>query len=616
MMNTGHFLVSRIRTPLLTAFALLAASLAAWAQQGVIDHSQGFAGETDLTLNGTPSVATINGNNLQITSAVGGLARSAYHTALVPVTNFQTRFNFHLLMGTTGATTAKADGMGFCIQGNGPTALGAAGGQMGYQGAALNKSVFIKFDNYDNAAGGSVYSATGIYMNGADPAPIANDINVDPTIDFQSEHDFSCFMNYDGTTLTVTLTDLTTNGTLTQTYTVNIASFVGANTGYIGFSGGTGGLNAVQEVMTWAYGVGPAPTNLMITDGRNQESLSWTAATGATSYIIFRSTTSGGPYTQVGTSATTNFVDNTAQFPNTYYYVVLAVSSLGNSLFSNQVTGVPLQPQIGVSPVGPITTSETGVNVVITLTVNAVPAAAGTITVNSSNTTGAMLGIGAATPSASIQFNVPSGAAAGTQYQFTVYGVDDFIANDPQSYQISFVVAGGGAPWTGATIPTINGTTLEGDTAGLVVNPTAGLATTTAGGQATFTVQLNSKPVAPVSISVTSSNPTEGTVSTGTLNFSNANWNNPQPVTVTGQGINLTYFNTPYTVNLAVNAGSDAAYVGMTATVSLTNIHLEVPPGLSHVWNGSGSSGGCGLTGAEVSIVLALAALARRRRRA
>src|SRR4029079_15932129 len=31
--------------------------------------------------------------------------------------------------------------------------------------------------------------------------------------------------------------------------------------------------------------------------------VSWTASAGATSYVILRSTTSGGPYTQVGTSS-------------------------------------------------------------------------------------------------------------------------------------------------------------------------------------------------------------------------------------------------------------------------------------------------------------------------
>ncbi|MBP1643897.1 MAG: uncharacterized protein H6Q03_2566, partial [Acidobacteria bacterium] len=42
----------------------------------------------------------------------------------------------------------------------------------------------------------------------------------------------------------------------------------------------------------------------------------------ATSYKILRSATSGGPYTQVGTSTTTSFADTGLTCSTTYYYVV------------------------------------------------------------------------------------------------------------------------------------------------------------------------------------------------------------------------------------------------------------------------------------------------------
>jgi hypothetical protein len=82
-------------------------------------------------------------------------------------------------------------------------------------------------------------------------------------------------------------------------------------------------------------------------------------------------------------------------------------------------------------------------------------------------------------------------------------------------------------------------------------------------------------------------------------------------VILTGQGVNVTYLNTPYTITLT--ASGDTAYNGMTATVSVTNLHLEVPPALPHVWGGSSGGGGCGLTGLEVVVALALVSLSRRR---
>ncbi|HEX3130515.1 MAG TPA: proprotein convertase P-domain-containing protein [Thermoanaerobaculia bacterium] len=68
--------------------------------------------------------------------------------------------------------------------------------------------------------------------------------------------------------------------------------------------------------------------------------VSWTASAGATSYNILRSTTSGGPYTQVGTSATTSFPDTGLSCNTTYYYVVQAVGACasGNSAQASATT--------------------------------------------------------------------------------------------------------------------------------------------------------------------------------------------------------------------------------------------------------------------------------------
>jgi hypothetical protein len=77
-----------------------------------------------------------------------------------------------------------------------------------------------------------------------------------------------------------------------------------------------------------------APTGLSATAvSQTQINLSWTAVPGATSYTILRATTSGGPYTPVGTSATTSFSNTGLACNTTYYYVVTASNgcSSGNS---------------------------------------------------------------------------------------------------------------------------------------------------------------------------------------------------------------------------------------------------------------------------------------------
>ena len=64
--------------------------------------------------------------------------------------------------------------------------------------------------------------------------------------------------------------------------------------------------------------------------------------------------------------------------------------------------------------------------------------------------------------------------------------------------------------------------------AGITVTPTSGLTTTEAGGTATFTVVLTSRPVADVTIGLSSSDTTEGTVSPSSLTFTSANWDFPR----------------------------------------------------------------------------------------
>ncbi|MEG4067151.1 DUF4347 domain-containing protein [Microcoleus sp. Pol11C2] len=108
----------------------------------------------------------------------------------------------------------------------------------------------------------------------------------------------------------------------------------------------------------------------------------------------------------------------------------------------------------------------------------------------------------------------------------------------------------GGFPGGSSTIGTATATTtiINDDTAGISVNPDSGLSTTEAGGTATFTVQLNSEPTANVTVGLSSSNVTEGTVSTPSLTFTPANWSAPQTVTVTGVDDNIADSPQTYTI--------------------------------------------------------------------
>src|SRR5690348_8525989 len=85
-----------------------------------------------------------------------------------------------------------------------------------------------------------------------------------------------------------------------------------------------------------------SPTGPSVKAGNAQVSLSWAPISGAVSYNVKRSTTSGGPYTIIATGITaTSYLDTSVTNGTTYYYVVSAVNSCGESGNSNQASATP-----------------------------------------------------------------------------------------------------------------------------------------------------------------------------------------------------------------------------------------------------------------------------------
>ncbi|MCF6299543.1 MAG: ExeM/NucH family extracellular endonuclease [Proteobacteria bacterium] len=119
-------------------------------------------------------------------------------------------------------------------------------------------------------------------------------------------------------------------------------------------------------------------------------------------------------------------------------------------------------------------------------------------------------------------------------------------------------------------------TLIDNDTAGITVNPVAGLVTSEAGINDVFDVVLNSEPTANVSIDVSSNDPTEGSAATGTLVFTPANWSTPQTVTIIGLDDALVDGSIDYMIITDPAVSADVAYSGMNpADVAVTNLDDE-----------------------------------------
>ena len=120
---------------------------------------------------------------------------------------------------------------------------------------------------------------------------------------------------------------------------------------YVVSAGNAAGQSAnsaeVNATPTAPQAAPPSPNNLVAMAGNAQVSLAWTASTGATGYNVLRSTTSGGPYTQISSPSTTSYINTGLTNGTAYDYVVTAVNAAGESGDSNQATATPTAP---VSP--------------------------------------------------------------------------------------------------------------------------------------------------------------------------------------------------------------------------------------------------------------------------
>ncbi|HBP89821.1 MAG TPA: hypothetical protein DD706_19245, partial [Nitrospiraceae bacterium] len=126
-------------------------------------------------------------------------------------------------------------------------------------------------------------------------------------------------------------------------------------------------------------------------------------------------------------------------------------------------------------------------------------------------------------------------------------------------------------------LPSFGLPTVHAQVAGITVNPTSGLTTTEGGGTATFTVVLDTLPTGDVSIALSSSDTTEGTVSPASLTFTTSNGTIPQTVTVTGVDDAMIDGSIAYFILTGAATSDDFDYAGLDpADVSVTNTDNDV----------------------------------------
>jgi Calx-beta domain len=279
------------------------------------------------------------------------------------------------------------------------------------------------------------------------------------------------------------------------------------------------------------------------------------------------------------TTATTNGGGNisfsstfTATVPVGYVVTATATDPGGNTSEFSAAVLVSAAPAVTVTPTSGLVTTEAGGTATFTVVLGSPPTADVTIPVSSSNPAEGTVSTPALTFTA-LNWNVPQ--------TVTVTGVDDFVVDGDVAYTIVLGPAASADPlYDGLDPADVAVTNMDNDRAGITVTPTSGLTTTEAGGTATFTVVLTSQPTAAVTIGLSSSNPSEGTVSTSSLTFTPANWNVPQTVTVTGVDDFVVDGDIAYTIVTAPAVSPDPNYQGLdpadVAVINRDNDHVGI----------------------------------------
>lgn len=286
--KNGVFKVTAIALSLLFAGAAHATVVASFSD---------FSSTAGLTLIGSAGTAvTGDGTVLRVTPAAGSQTGAAYSTSAITLGSsdtFSTAFQFRF---TQPGGWDPADGITFILA-KSTAGIGGVGVGMGYLG--VPNSVAIEFDTYNNAGYGlgnndgnssnhvsidtngnlTNTAITNVYGNGSCGFPGGNPGQSNYSVPgCMSNGDlWTVNVGYDGSNLSVSLFDPTEGSTYNaiNNYAIDIASLLGTNQAYVGFTAGTGAGWENHDIVNWQFadttqlapGTGstvPEPTSLAL----------------------------------------------------------------------------------------------------------------------------------------------------------------------------------------------------------------------------------------------------------------------------------------------------------------------------------------------------------------
>ncbi|HEY8937189.1 MAG TPA: LamG-like jellyroll fold domain-containing protein, partial [Cyclobacteriaceae bacterium] len=131
----------------------------------------------------------------------------------------------------------------------------------------------------------------------------------------------------------ITATSYIDTTALMANYYYVVTSISGSNESFVS--------NEASVAITSVPNVPAVPSSVAGIPGNAKVTLTWRAASDAAVYRVKRASVTGGPYTLLGVTSTTSYVDNTTSNGVTYYYVVSAKNVSGESANSAEVSATP-----------------------------------------------------------------------------------------------------------------------------------------------------------------------------------------------------------------------------------------------------------------------------------
>lgn len=265
----------------------------------------GFAGPPPVVTFGTDGTgwtinqstitdAGVTNGTLLLTDGKNSEASSAFFNTPQYSAGFAAFFTYQEADGSA----PLADGATFCIQNSfaGVGALGGGGGELGFYGIENSSAFEINIYSGANGGRGIQFGTNGMTAD----SPMATPPYFPTTpVNIASGHPINVIVYFNQGTYHVQLVDTVSNDSFLTTYNQgDMRSVLGADTAYVGFTGATGGENAIQTIKNFRFSYTTPPV-LSVTNSGANVVVSWPVSV-ATFFQLQKSTTLSGPWTGAG----------------------------------------------------------------------------------------------------------------------------------------------------------------------------------------------------------------------------------------------------------------------------------------------------------------------------